>query len=63
MKKKQKKEEKASSNDYSHNGSCSIDDIDHLTNKKKEYLQEIIEDKNGVFTYLEDPNEYKRARK
>jgi hypothetical protein len=34
-----------------------------LTNKKKEYLEEVIEDKNGVFDYMNDPNEYKKARK
>ena len=34
-----------------------------LTNKKKEYLQEAINDKNGFFDYLHDPNEYKKARK
>jgi hypothetical protein len=37
--------------------------FEHLTNKKREYLEEQIADKNGVFTYLEDPQEYKRARK
>ena len=36
---------------------------ERLTNKKKEYLQEAIADKNGVFNYVEDPIEYKRARK
>lgn len=36
---------------------------ERLTNKKKEYLQEIIADKNGVFNYVEDPIEYKKARK
>jgi ribonuclease HII len=34
-----------------------------LTNKKREYLEEAIEDKNGRFCYEEDPNEYKKARK
>lgn len=34
-----------------------------LTNKKKEYLEEVIVDKNGAYQYEEDPNEYKRARK
>ena len=37
--------------------------FERLTNKKKEYLQEHIEDRNGTFTYLQDPEEYKRARK
>ena len=36
---------------------------DNLTNKKKEYLKEEILDKNGKFTYLQDPIEYKKARK
>ena len=34
-----------------------------LTNKKKEYVSELIKDKNGLFNYLHDPNEYKKARK
>jgi bZIP transcription factor len=34
-----------------------------LTNKKREYLEEAIEDKNGRFCYEEDPSEYKKARK
>ena len=34
-----------------------------MTNKKREYLEEMIEDKNGVFAYDEDPLEYKKARK
>jgi hypothetical protein len=38
-------------------------DIERLTNKKKEYLQDAIHDKNGQYSYLEDPQEYKKARK
>jgi hypothetical protein len=38
-------------------------DINKLTNKKKQYLQDAIIDKNGAYTYLEDPIEYKKARK
>ena len=38
-------------------------DIEKLTNKKKEYLQDAIIDKNGAYSYLEDPQEYKKARK
>ena len=38
-------------------------DINKLTNKKKQYLQDAIVDKNGAYTYLEDPVEYKKARK
>jgi len=34
-----------------------------LTNKKREYLEEAIQDKNGIFCYEEDPKEYKKARK
>ena len=38
-------------------------DINKLTNKKKQYLQDAIFDKNGAYTYLDDPIEYKKARK
>ena len=38
-------------------------DVNKLTNKKKQYLQDAIIDKNGAYTYLEDPVEYKKARK
>ena len=38
-------------------------DYTRLTNKKKQYLQDDIIDKNGAYSYLEDPNEYKKARK
>lgn len=34
-----------------------------LTSKKRQYLQDQIKDKNGVYSYLEDPEEYKKARK
>jgi hypothetical protein len=34
-----------------------------LTNKKKEYLDQAIIDKNGAYLYEEDPLEYKKARK
>jgi hypothetical protein len=37
--------------------------IARLTNKKKQYLQDAIQDKNGAYSYLEDPIEYKKARK
>jgi hypothetical protein len=37
--------------------------IARLTNKKKQYLQDSICDKNGAYSYLEDPVEYKKARK
>jgi len=38
-------------------------DLTKLTNKKKQYLQDAIIDKNGAYTYLDDPIEYKKARK
>ena len=41
----------------------TLDQFGKLTNKKKEYLQEMINDKNGVFDYKRDPGEYKKARK
>ena len=37
--------------------------VARLTNKKKQYLQDAIFDKNGAYSYLEDPVEYKKARK
>ena len=33
-------------------------DIQKLTNKKKQYLQDAINDKNGSYSYLDDPIEY-----
>lgn len=38
-------------------------DFARLTNKKKQYLQDAIVDKNGAYSFLEDPVEYKKARK
>jgi len=38
-------------------------ELEKLTNKKKEYLQDAIIDKNGAYSYLDDPLEYKKARK
>lgn len=38
-------------------------DLGSLTNKKKQYLMNEIIDKNGAYSYLEDPQEYKKARK
>lgn len=51
--------------DDSHDGTmtCGNMDVNKLTNKKKQYLQDAIIDKNGAYTYLEDPVEYKKARK
>jgi hypothetical protein len=42
-----------------------INSLDYirLTNKKKQYLQDAIIDKNGAYSFLEDPVEYKKARK
>ena len=37
--------------------------LEKLTNKKKQYLQDEIVDKNGAYNYLDDPTEYKKARK
>ena len=31
--------------------------------KKKQYTQEVINDKRGEFNYEDDPNQYKKARK
>ena len=45
------------------NESTNIVDLNKLTNKKKQYLQDAIIDKNGAYTYLDDPVEYKKARK
>lgn len=42
---------------------CGNLDVNKLTNKKKQYLQDAIIDKNGAYTYLDDPVEYKKARK
>jgi len=43
----------------------TANDMTHqrLTNKKKQYLQDAIQDKNGAYSYLDDPIEYKKARK
>ena len=37
--------------------------LDKLTNKKRQYLNDLIVDKTGAYNYLEDPAEYKKARK
>lgn len=37
--------------------------VQKLTNKKKQYLLNEIVDKNGAYSYLADPTEYKKARK
>ncbi|CDW72333.1 bzip transcription factor family protein [Stylonychia lemnae] len=61
---KNKKQQQAISNSNSYDDSGDFDmSYEKLTNKKKEYLQEIIADRNGVFNYVKDPDEYKRARK
>jgi hypothetical protein len=58
-------------NNFNYNDDCdelqmgknnSLDYI-RLTNKKKQYLQDAIIDKNGAYSFLEDPVEYKKARK
>ena len=38
-------------------------DISKLTSKKQQYLKDQIVDKNGAYSYLDDPNQYKKARK
>lgn len=48
------------SNEESHVGKSSfnestMDQFQRLTNKKREYLQEAIIDKNGAYLYDEDP--------
>lgn len=52
-------------NEESHVGKneSTIDQLARLTNKKREYLDQAIVDKNGEFLYEEDPLEYKKARK
>lgn len=61
-------EEMGGNNDDSieaNNDCTDMNDINiaRLTNKKKQYLQDAIFDKNGAYSYLEDPIEYKKARK
>ena len=34
-----------------------------LPNKKQTYQEEVIKDKNGEFKFVDDPVEYKKARK
>ena len=49
--------------DSSENGCDKSIDLSRLTNKKKQYLKDAIIDKNGAYSYLGDPIEYKKARK
>lgn len=35
----------------------------NLSKKKKQYIEQAIVDKTGVFSYVQDPNLYKKARK
>jgi hypothetical protein len=49
--------------DTSCKNETTMDQFQRLTNKKREYLEESIEDKNGKFCYEDDPLEYKKARK
>jgi hypothetical protein len=50
---------------YNNEMSCTSSgmDLSKLTSKKLQYLKNQIEDKNGTYSYLEDPVEYKKARK
>lgn len=41
----------------------ALDKVGRLTNKKRQYLETAIIDKNGAYQYLDDPVEYKKARK
>ena len=50
-------------NDSTENAMDRSVDFSRLTNKKKQYLQDAIVDKNGAYSFLEDPVEYKKARK
>jgi hypothetical protein len=49
--------------DSTENANDKSVDFSRLTNKKKQYLQDAIVDKNGAYSFLEDPVEYKKARK
>ena len=49
--------------DGSHSFEASQVDIGQLSKKKKQYIAQKIEDKTGVFSYAEDPTQYKKARK
>ena len=45
--------------EHSEEDSESADELatnENITKKKKEYLDQVIFDKNGVFCYQEDPN-------
>lgn len=50
-------------NDSTENAMDKSVDFSRLTNKKKQYLQDAIVDKNGAYSFLDDPVEYKKARK
>jgi hypothetical protein len=50
-------------NDSTENAMDKSVDFSRLTNKKKQYLQDAIIDKNGAYSFLDDPVEYKKARK
>lgn len=41
----------------------TFEQVKRLSTKKQKYLKEVIEDKNGVFNYKDNPVEYKKARK
>lgn len=56
------KQEAATSKSKKDQKKVLFDDV-VITNKKMEYLEEEILDKNGKFSYLENPQEYKKARK
>ena len=41
----------------------NVDGLGKITGKKRQYITSQIVDKNGEYDYLENPNEYKKARK
>ena len=59
--------ENTTTNDQVEDSYSNEDDSDlcaaALSKKKQQYLEEQIADKNGVFDYSKDPNQYKKARK
>lgn len=46
-----------------HDSTLDCGDVAGLTGKKRQYIDAQIVDKTGEFNYLENPNEYRKARK
>lgn len=40
-----------------------VEGLGKITGKKRQYISSQIVDKNGEYDYLQNPNEYKKARK